>query len=166
MSTFTIKDEDSLIVNLGGSYLDVVLDSSSLEAKIEFSGNYSQSSQTESIIARVLILEKIADEIISALSLVYLNTQSTVKLADNSTESTGTVTGIALNASAIGGVVRILVFGVHNDPFFNYGINERLFLGISGQITTTEPSFGVLTCVGFGLGVGAIQIGIDKPVLL
>ena len=127
--------------------------------------NDAESSQ-DALSAKTLILEKIASENISALKLVYLDTQSSVRLADNLSEVTGTVIGIALNTVLIGGLVRVLVFGILEDAFFNYAINERLFLGSNGEITIVQPASGVLTSIGFGLGSGAIQIGIDKPVLL
>jgi hypothetical protein len=127
--------------------------------------NDAGSSQ-DALSAKTLILEKIASENISALKLVYLDTQSSIALADNSAEATGTVIGVALNTVLTGGLVRVLVFGILEDAFFNYAINERLFLGSNGEITIIEPLSGVLTSIGFGLGSGAIQIGIDKPVLL
>jgi hypothetical protein len=127
--------------------------------------NDAGSSQ-DALSAKTLILEKVASENISALKLVYLDTQASVALADNSAEATGTVVGIALNTVLTGGLVRVLVFGILEDAFFNYAINERLFLGSNGEFTTVQPTSGVLTSVGFGLGLGAIQIGIDKPVLL
>lgn len=126
----------------------------------------NSASSQDALSAKTLILEKIASENISALKLVYLDTQSSVSLADNSAEEIGTVIGVALNTVLAGGLVRVLVFGILEDAFFNFAINERLFLGSNGEITTVQPTSGVLTSVGFGLGAGAIQIGIDKPVLL
>lgn len=126
----------------------------------------TSASSQDALSAKTLILEKIASENISALKLVYLDTQSSVRLADNLSEVTGTVIGVALNTVLAGGLVRVLVFGILEDAFFNYAINERLFLGSNGEMTTIQPTSGVLTSIGFGLGSGAIQIGIDKPVLL
>ena len=47
-------------------------------------------SSQDALSAKTLILEKVASENISALKLVYLDTQASVALADNSAEATGT----------------------------------------------------------------------------
>ena len=161
-----VADMSGLKLSLNGA-LDIKLYSES-KSDIDLSIDLDPKSSTneEALSAKALILEKIAGENISALKLVYLNSSSSVKLADNSIESTGTVVGVSKSSSVMGGLVKVLVFGILEDAFFNYGINERLFLGSNGEITTIQPISGVLTSIGFGLGSGAIQIGIDKPILL
>ncbi len=128
-------------------------------------GSTSEPVQ-DALSAKILILEKVASENISALKLVYLDTSLSVSLANNTSEPEGTVIGMAITSATAGNIVKILVFGIVEDGFFNYNINERLFLGINGEITVTQPSSGVLTSIGFGLGTGAIQVQVDKPVLL
>lgn len=58
------------------------------------------------------------------------------------------VTGIALNGAATGGTVRVLIFGIVEDPFFTYPANTLLFLGTNGTITATPPTTGFLSIIG------------------
>lgn len=162
-----IADASGLNLRLEG-YAEVVLSSNgskNIRLEIDLDPNTTTEIQ-DALSSKTLILEKTASENISALKLVYLDSSSSVSLANNTSELQGTVAGVAINSATAGNTVKILVFGIAEDSFFNYNINERLFLGINGEITATQPSSGVLTSIGFGLGAGAIQIGIDKPVLL
>lgn len=128
---------------------------------------FEDSGSSQDVLsAKTLILEKEASEPISALKAVYLDTPTSCKLAHNSDEIQGTVAGIALNSGGVGALIRILVFGVLEDPFFSFSLNDRLFLGLNGELINSQPASGVLTGIGYGLGNGAIQISIDKPQLL
>ena len=120
----------------------------------------------DALSAKTLILEKIASENVSALKALYLDTNTTCRHASNVSEIEGTVIGIALNSAIIGGNVRILVFGLLDDPFFNFTLNDRIFLGTNGELINYQPVSGVLTGIGYGLGSGSIQISIDKPTIL
>lgn len=134
-----------------------------------FTGNLvpaSAQGSEDALSAKTLILEKQASEPISALKAVYLDTLNTCMLAHNTDEVQGTVAGIALNSGGVGALIRILVFGVLEDPFFTFNLNDRLFLGLNGELINSQPASGVLTGIGYGLGNGAIQISIDKPQLL
>lgn len=116
--------------------------------------------------AKVLILEKIADENITAMKAVYLNDYHTCKLASNVDDNQGTVIGIALNSGLIGVTINILSFGIIDDPFFTFGLNEPVFLGTNGDLITTQPLTGVLTEIGYGLGAGSIYVKIISPKIL
>src|SRR4030067_2042131 len=109
-------------------------------------------SVSEALSAKVLILEKNANESISALSLVYLDTSLTCRNADNLIYNTSICVGIALNGGAIGDLIKILSFGIVEDPFFIFGLNDPIYLGLNGVITDIAPTSGILVKIGNGLG--------------
>lgn len=121
---------------------------------------------TEALSAKTLVIERIASENISALKIVYLNSTTTCAKSDNSSHSSATSCGIAINAGNIGDTIKILSFGVVEDSSFIFGINEPIYLSVDGEITATPPSSGYLVKIGYGLGSGAIFIKIEKPIAL
>lgn len=113
-----------------------------------------------------LVISKVADEAISALQLVTLTSNTNCKLADNGTYDDALVLGVALNGGGIGTTIEILSFGVLEDPFFTYALNDVLFLNSSGTITNTPPTTGFSTTIGQSLGTGAIFITVERPIEL
>lgn len=122
--------------------------------------------QSDVLSAKVLVLERVAGEPISALKAVYLIDPSTCKLANNTDDIQGTAIGIALNGGNIGDTIKILSFGIIDDPFFTFTINEPVFLGTNGSLITTQPASGVLTEIGYGLGAGSFYVKINSPKIL
>lgn len=111
------------------------------------------------------IIKKIASENISALKLVYADVLNCY-LADNSDEIKASIVGVALNGAIIGQEVEILTGGELKDIFFTFALNEKLFLGLSGEITNIPPTNGFSVCIGHGLGSGAIFINIESEIVL
>lgn len=122
--------------------------------------------QSDVLSAKVLVLERTAGETISALKAVYLTDSTTCKLANNTDDIQGTVIGISLTAGNLGDTIKILSFGIIDDPFFTYTINDPVFLGTNGNLITTQPSSGVLTEVGYGLGAGSFYVKPNSPKIL
>lgn len=121
---------------------------------------------TEALSARVLQVTLIASEIISALKMVYQTSPTSVGLSDHQNSSKKDVVGIALNSSNIGGNVTVLLFGRVEDPFFNFPLNDNLFLGNNGIVTNIPPISGYFVIIGKSLGAGAIFINIERTVVL
>ena len=117
--------------------------------------------------AEWLVIEKIAAETISALNLVRFQDADNVVLAtNNQTYADAKVTGIALNAASAGGTVRVLIFGIIEDPFFTFPPNTLLFLGVNGTITATPPSSGFSAIIGEAPAVGVVTLSIREPTIL
>lgn len=106
-------------------------------------------------------------EIMSALKLVKADSPGTmVKGFNNGDYEDAKILGVSLNALLAGNIGPVLLFGLLEDPFFNFPINSPLYLGLDGEITLTPPASGVYTVVvGKGLGPGAIFIDIQEPIL-
>lgn len=130
------------------------------------SGSTPPTPTEDALSAKTLILEKIAGENISALNVLYLSSSTECLKADNSLIGTATVAGIATNGGITGAMIRILSFGIVEDPSFLFGVNDPLYLGASGGIISIAPVSGVLTKIGYGLGVGSIYIKVEKPIIL
>ena len=118
--------------------------------------------------AKILVDTGVAGENISALQLVYLSDSDTFMVADNDNYPTAVCAGIALNAATIGSSLDVQLFGKHEDPFWNFTLNEPLFLSdsVAGQTTETEPTNNHLVRIGHSLGSGAIFINIEDPVII
>jgi hypothetical protein len=182
MADFTIVSEDSIEVTLGKSDLSI-----SIELHRELQATISGTTALELSImlnpmlnvgsggngtgfvsqAEWLVIEKIAGESISALNLVrFQDANNVVKATNDQTYADAKVTGIALNGASIGGTVRVLIFGIIEDPFFTFPANTLLFLGVDGTITSTPPLSGFSAIIGEAPAVGVVTLSIREPTIL
>lgn len=130
------------------------------------SRNVTQGGGSPSSEAEKLVIEKVAGENISALQVLRLNDSNTVFRAnDTSTFENSQAVGIALNSGNIGDNIRVQIFGVLNDPFFNYSVNAPLFLSGNGAISTSS-STNFVTNIGKGLGIGSIFIDVQQTIVI
>jgi len=117
--------------------------------------------------AKRLSLEVIAGEVLSALKLIYIDSNNIAYLADfNIALENAKAIGITVTAGPIGATVKVVMFGVVRDAFFSFPSNSTLYLGSNGEITDIAPvaNVGYYLSVGQGLGAGAIFINIGKPI--
>jgi hypothetical protein len=130
--------------------------------------NESQSGGIveEALSSRVLKSSLIADEVISALRIVYQTSSNHAALADYQNGSKKDAVGISLTSANIGGSVDVLFFGRVEDSFFNFPLNDNLFLGNNGIITNVTPVSDYSVRIGKSLGAGAIFINIERPIIL
>lgn len=114
-----------------------------------------------------VVLKSIADEVISALKLVYLSDSSKhIRLADPTDYAKSQVIGITLQAGTLGNEIKVLTFGILEDSFFNFPLNIPLYLGMSGTITSDVPTSGMSVRIGHSLGSGAIYLQVQRPTIL
>lgn len=109
---------------------------------------------------------KIADESISALRVVAAVSETNVALADKDSFQDAKALGVSINAANTGENVKVVTFGEIKDSFFNFPLNEPLFLGDNGVITDIAPSDVFNTTIGHSLGPGAIFVNIREPIEL
>lgn len=126
----------------------------------------AQSSNRSAVSAMQLEDTYTAAETISALHVVRLIDESTCELADPVSYEDAKAVGVALNAVTTGNQVRVLTFGILKDPFFNFPLNEPIFLKANGVISNIEETVGFSTQIGHSLGNGAIFINIREPIEL
>ena len=109
---------------------------------------------------------KEVSETVSALKCVYLDSETTVGVADKSDSVKGEVFGVAITAGLVPEEVEIVNYGQIDDPFFTFPVNSTLFLGTSGVITNVPPLDNeVRTIIGKSLGIGSIFVNISEPIL-
>jgi len=119
-----------------------------------------------------LALTRTSDQAISALKVVRLTSSTNVDIADSTlTFADAIVAGIALDTAPAAGVeIQVQTYGVLEDAFFTFPLNDLLFLSSNGTITNTAPSLGGgdthRVAIGKSLGVGAIFIDIEEPIIL
>lgn len=113
-----------------------------------------------------LTTKRICSEPISALKLVCRESSTNVLLADNSVAIKARVLGLALQSGNIGDEIDILLFGLETDPFFNFALQDPLFLGSLGEIIDVAPTVGYSVTVATSEGMGAIFLNIDEPTLI
>lgn len=107
-----------------------------------------------------------AGEAISALKLVRASDLATVLIGEKDTYVNSKCLGVALNTVLAGETLEVQEFGKLEDAFFNFPLNEPLFLGLNGLITDTPPVSGFSINIGHGLGTGAIFIDIREQIEL
>lgn len=112
------------------------------------------------------LITKIADETISALRGVRATSSERVALADKDSYTEAEVLGVSLNAGNVGDNIRIVTFGEIKDSFFNFPLNEPIFLGDNGLITDVAPIEIFNKPIGYSLGPGAIFVNIGKTIEL
>jgi len=120
------------------------------------------SRQTASKLSTTLV----AGETVSALKVVRIGTNSEAFLSEPDVYENAQSVGVSLNTATAGNDVEVLSFGILEDPFFNFPVNDVLFLASGGAITNTAPTSGIRTIIGKSLGVGSIFISVQEPVIL
>ena len=109
----------------------------------------------------------VAAENISALRAVRLINANECELGDPDTiYEDAKVVGISLTAATTGNNVEVLTFGILEDPFFTFPLNEPIFLAPNGVVTDVPPTTGFSTQIGHSLGTGQIFINIREPLEL
>ena len=111
-------------------------------------------------------LERTSDQAISALKAVRLTSDTNVDLADSGgTYEEAITAGIATSTTASAGqVIDVQSYGLLEDPFFTFPLNDLLFLGSGGTITNVAPTSGHRVVIGKSLGTGSIFINIEEPI--
>ena len=116
-----------------------------------------------------LTITKTYSESISALELVVASSSSEVEVSEPSTYNNSKVMGVAIQAGAALFNGKIHILGILNDPSFTFPVNDVLFLGVNGEITTTVPvlpTSAFSQTIGYSLGTGAIFVQIGEPIAL
>lgn len=114
-----------------------------------------------------LVVTKTAGETISAGKAVYLDTATVVKLSDHSISARQKCIGVAKTAATAGNPIDVIVDGAFEDAIFSgFAINEPVWVGLSGVLTQTPPTSGVLLEAGYYLGENKIEIEIKRPIIL
>jgi len=110
--------------------------------------------------------DKEASEPVVKLECIRMDSQTTVRTATNDTYTNAKVTAVALNSGNTGALITCLLFGILEDPSFNFPMNEPLFLQDNGTIGITAPTTvgKFITDIGYSLGTGAIFINIKNPI--
>jgi hypothetical protein len=124
------------------------------------------SGSTSALSAKALITTKVAHETISALRIVLLDTSSSCMYADKAAYTSAMSHGMSITSGNYGNNIDIVVEGVVSDASFTFTLGEQLYLSSTGAITSTAPTVGFLSKIGYSLGSGAIYIKIDSTIIL
>lgn len=112
------------------------------------------------------IEQDFADGNISAVKAIY-KTITGVALGNNDVDlSEATIIGISRVSATSGNKLTYQTIGRFYDSSLNFTLNAQLYLDINGNITETAPTTGFRTVIGSSLGVGAIQINIEEPIII
>jgi hypothetical protein len=107
----------------------------------------------------------LADGNVSAIKAIY-KTINGVAEGSPDTYEEATIIGITITGNTSGNQVKYQIDGRLEDSFFNFPLNDPLYLGSNGNITNIVPTTGHRTRLGTSLGVGAMQIEIEEPIIL
>lgn len=132
-----------------------------------FGGNPRRAKVVVTSDAQRLSKTFVAGEAIAVNKFVRIGAGQECFIAtNNGTFSDAKVRGIALNAGAIGENIEVLLFGLLEDPAFNFILNDPFFLGTNGDAVQTPPvTVGEFVVeLGESLGTGAIFTDLKTPV--
>ena len=76
------------------------------------------------------------------------------------------VTGITLNAAAMGANVNVRPGGEVSDSGWSWTSGQDLFLGLNGVMTHTPPTSGYVLCVGWAISATTIFVKFETPIEL
>ena len=108
----------------------------------------------------------LADGSVSAIKAIY-KTINGIALGDDTTDyEKATIIGISVTGNSSGNQVKYQIDGKLEDSSFNFPLNDPLYLGSGGIITNIFPTVGFRTRLGTSLGIGAIEIQIEEPIIL
>ena len=112
-----------------------------------------------------LELSLIATSSISKLDLVKLDSNTHCSRANFTSSQNASVIGVALNSAIGGNTVKVLLFGILEDPSLLFALNDLLFLKSDSTITDigTSTTGDFLVVVGKSLGTGAIFVNVSTP---
>ena len=103
-----------------------------------------------------------AGESVSALKLVYAIDANTVMIGSSSGSiNQARIFGVAITAATLNQSMQIQTFGVLRDSSFAFPANVPVYLSPTGSITSTPPTTGYQTVVGYSQGPGSIFINIQ-----
>lgn len=108
----------------------------------------------------------VADGNVSAIRAIYKTINGIAHGDPDLTYAEASIIGISITGALSGNTVKYQIDGRLEDSSFNFPLNDPLFLGTDGVITNTPPVTGHNTRLGLSLGVGAIQIEIQMPIIL
>lgn len=128
---------------------------------------YDSPDSTSTDIAKEIAFDATLGEDISALKVVYIDTDQKAYVAtNNDTYKKALALGMAKTAGVAGQIKSFISFGRFDDLFFNFPVGTDLYLGTNGTITDVVPSSGHLTFVGQSLGSGSIFFNVKKTIIL
>lgn len=102
----------------------------------------------------------------SAIKAVRSTGSNSVMEADSSDISTARVYGITWQGGNAGAIVDVITAGKISDPSISVTIDQPVYLGSNGALTTTAPTSGVHCLIGFGVETNTILVRISEPIQL
>ena len=108
----------------------------------------------------------LADGTVSAIKAIYKTINGIAHGDKDTSYTTATIIGISITGNTTGNQVKYRIDGRLEDSFFNFPLNDPLYLGTNGVITNIVPITGHRTRLGISLGVGAMQIEIEETIIL
>jgi hypothetical protein len=106
------------------------------------------------------LISAVAAESMSALRAVYRAADG-FRLADANDAARVNVVGITTTSASIGASVDARIFGEMVDNGWSWVVNQKIWLGASGQLTQTIPSVGYQVEIGIAVEAQKILINIE-----
>lgn len=86
--------------------------------------------------------------------------------ADSGALSTALVIGITTSATAIGETAALRVSGEVTEVSWNWDVSKPVYLGLTGLLTQTVPTTGVIVEIGKPTAATKLLIEIQQPIQL
>ena len=106
-----------------------------------------------------------AEEPITEHAIVWVTTENSVGVADNTAACFGKVVGMALEAADTGGSVSVCKMGVVSLTE-SLQVGDTYYVGTSGGIQTTVPEEGFIQSVGIAVDTNDLYVSFSDPIAL
>lgn len=165
-TTFTFgseSDESSTVLSIlfgAGATGDCGIRNSSGTMQYKnLSGTWSDIGSGGTVSIQPFQADYTAGENISLYKLVYIKNDGLIYIANNtSLIQCEQYIGIAITAGNTGETITVLKKGIVTNSSWSLNINNRIFLGTSGNVTQTEPLSANILQIGHPVAVNAIYI--------
>lgn len=114
-----------------------------------------------------ILIEKIANESISAIKAVFSFSSTEVRTSSSTVSGRQDVFGISVTGAVSGATVLIQTDGVLEDALFSgFTPGSQIFIDSNGSLTETIPTSGFLFDVGVYIGENKVSLNIKRPIIL
>lgn len=111
-----------------------------------------------------VLVQRAAGEPISALQVVWEDSNSTIWVLDHHSPDIFSVLGVTVSAGGVGSMLTVQLGGVMDDSFWSWVPGQRVYLGTTGGLTQTPANDGFHVLIGTALSATRVNLKVQDPI--